>query len=150
MLDGRQVAILARHFAGDHDTAFNLLDGSSVSESWEQAVATFLRALCTAEQSAEASMTGVVDASVNLGPTPRHPRVPHPPRSLRTRPCPDVKAPHLAARATHEGLTSMDAYIARDVLSHHPMLLEHVRCGQDHARAGVRPEPRHHTCPTPR
>jgi hypothetical protein len=32
---------------------------------------------------------------------------------------PDVKAPHLAARVTPEALTSMDAYIARDVLSHH-------------------------------
>jgi hypothetical protein len=60
-----------------------------------------------------------VVASVNLGPTPGHPVF-----RIHLGLCvldlaPDVKAPHLDARVTHEALTSMDAYIARDVLSHH-------------------------------
>jgi hypothetical protein len=120
MLDGRQVAILARHFAGDHDTALNLLDDSALPNPWEQAVATFLRALCTtAEQPAEASMTGMVDAFLNLGPTPGHPVF-----RIRLGLCvldlaSESTAPHLATRITREALTSLDAYTARDVLSHH-------------------------------
>lgn len=120
MLDGRQVAILERYFAGDHHGALNLLDVSAVPEPWEQAVAAFLRALCTtAEQPAEASMIGMVGTFLKLGPTPGHPVF-----RIRLGLCvldlvPESTAPHLATRLTREAVESMDAYTARDVLSHH-------------------------------
>jgi hypothetical protein len=46
MLDGRQVAILARYVAGNGDQALALLDTSTIPEPWEQAIAAYLRALC--------------------------------------------------------------------------------------------------------
>ncbi len=46
LLDGRQVAILARCATGDVDGALDLLDTSATPEPWEQAVAAYLRALC--------------------------------------------------------------------------------------------------------
>jgi hypothetical protein len=120
MLDGRQVAILERHYAGDHTTARNLVDDSAVSEPWEQAIAAFLRALCTnaIEQRDEASVTGVVDVLLNLEPTPAHPAF-----RIRLGLCvldlaPTGKAPHLATWITREALATTDAYTARDVLSH--------------------------------
>jgi len=120
MLDGRQVAILERRHAGDHTAARNLVDDSAVSEPWEQAVAAFLRALCTnaVEQREEASVTGAVDVLLNLGPTPAHPVF-----RIRLGLCvldlaPTGKAPHLATWITREALASTDANTARDVLSH--------------------------------
>lgn len=46
MLDGRQVAIIARVVNGDHEHALDLLDRSSTPELWEQAVASYLTTLC--------------------------------------------------------------------------------------------------------
>lgn len=45
MLDGRQVAILARCVTGDYDAAIDLLDDSATPDPWEEAVATCLRTL---------------------------------------------------------------------------------------------------------
>jgi hypothetical protein len=155
MLDGRQVAVLARHVAGDHDAALYLLDNTATPEPWEKAVATFLRALCVtaAEQPVEAPLTAVADGFLNLGPTPGHPIF-----RIRLGLCvlalaPASKAPHLAARITRDALTSMDAYAAAGRANASTVLLEHVRSRQDHAhrdRAGVRPEPRHDARRTPR
>jgi hypothetical protein len=46
LLDGRQVAVLARCSAGDTDGAISLLDGSTLVADWEHSVAACLRVLC--------------------------------------------------------------------------------------------------------
>jgi hypothetical protein len=46
MLDGRQVAIVGSHLAGDTTSALELLETTSAHESWEHAVKACLAALC--------------------------------------------------------------------------------------------------------
>ncbi len=46
MLDGRQVAVLARATSGDHDGAQQILAGTTPGEPWENAVTACLTALC--------------------------------------------------------------------------------------------------------
>jgi len=74
MLDGRQVAILARYAAGNSDHALALLDDSATPEPWEQAVAAYLRALCLRGTGRPAGVA--VDAMINhyrqLDHTPGH------------------------------------------------------------------------------
>jgi hypothetical protein len=75
MLDGRQVAVLARCWAGDYDAALHLLDNSPIPKPWEQAVTAFLRALCAARRPPQPSLAAMIDSFHALGPTPGHPVV---------------------------------------------------------------------------
>lgn len=74
MLDGRQIAILARCTTGDHDAALDILDDSSTPDPWEQAVATCLRTLCLrlGNQPADTSAAVMVRAYLRLEPSREH------------------------------------------------------------------------------
>jgi hypothetical protein len=71
MLDGRQVAVLARWAAGDCDGAVAVLDGSFTPDPWEQAVAACLRTLClrVGNRPADASAAAMVSACLRLEPS---------------------------------------------------------------------------------
>ncbi|MGH4015924.1 MAG: hypothetical protein ACRDSL_18785 [Pseudonocardiaceae bacterium] len=128
MLDGRQVAILARCTTGDHDGALDILDDSSTPDPWEHAVATCLRTLCLriSNQPADTSAAAMVRAYLRLEPSPEH-------ILFRTRLglCAiDLGVTDLAAdahragtspiiaRVIREAVASADTYSASDVLSH--------------------------------
>lgn len=123
MLDGRQVAILARCATGDHDSAIAMLDDSSTPEPWEEAITACLRTLCLniSDKPTGPSVTAMVNHYLQLDPTPGH-------SLFRTRlglcvldlaDDPNrVGPPHVAAKIVREAVTSADAYIVRDVLSH--------------------------------
>ncbi|WP_143268862.1 hypothetical protein [Amycolatopsis vastitatis] len=120
MLDGRQVAILERYFADDYDAALHLLDHSETPDAWDRAVAGFLRALClrSIAPADRAMPTAEVEKFLHPAPTPGHPVF-----RIRLGLCildltADVDAPRLAAQLVREALTSGDAYLARDVLTH--------------------------------
>ncbi len=123
MLDGRQIAILARCATGDYDAAIDMLDDSSTPDPWEQAVATCLRTLCLriGNQPADTSAAAMVRAYLRLEPSPEH-------RVFRTRLglCViDLAAgahragtSEVVARVIREAVADADAYSASDVLSH--------------------------------
>ncbi|MGH3693306.1 MAG: hypothetical protein ACRDRX_04780 [Pseudonocardiaceae bacterium] len=123
MLDGRQVAILARCTAGDCDGAIDMLNDSSTPEPWEQAVAACLRTLCldVSDRPTGPSVAGMVSHYLQLDPTPGH-------LVFRTRLglCvldlaggPDAAGGlEVAATIARDAVASADAYIARDVLAH--------------------------------
>jgi hypothetical protein len=76
LLDGRQVAILARATAGDHDAAHRLIASTIVESGWEAAVAACLRTLsldCADQPSAAAaSASAMVNAYLPLPPAAEH------------------------------------------------------------------------------
>ncbi len=121
MLDGRQVAILARCTTGDYDAALDMLDDSSTPDPWEEAVATCLRTLCLriGNQPADTSATAMVRAYLRLEPSREH-------LVFRTRL--GLCVIDLAAEARRAGTSQViarviraavaDAYSASDVLSH--------------------------------
>jgi hypothetical protein len=123
MLDGRQVAILARCATDDCDAAIDMLDDSSTPDPWEQAVTACLRTLClsVSQRPTGPSVTAMVNHYLQLDPTPGHP-------VFRTRlglcvldlaggPG-RVGEPEVAVKIARDAVASADAYIARDVLSH--------------------------------
>jgi len=119
MLDGRQVIILERYFAGDYATALDLLEDGMTPNSWEQAIAAFLRAMCTTttQRPGEATVAPLVDCFLNLDPLPGHIVF-----RVRLGLCvatlaADSSASDIAARIIQDALTYADAYAARDVLS---------------------------------
>ena len=123
MLDGRQVAILARCTTGDHDAAIDMLEASSTPDPWEHAVATCLRTLCLrlGNQPADTSAAAMVRAYLRLEPSREH-------RVFRTRlglclidlatDAHRAGTPPVIARVIREAVTGADAYSASDVLSH--------------------------------
>lgn len=123
MLDGRQVAIIARCTTGDHHGALALLDTSSTPEPWEQAVAAYLRALShhIAGRPATADIAAMIHVYLRLGSSAEH-------QVFRTRlglsvidlatPTNPSAAAQAAARVIREAITSTDAYSAVDLLSH--------------------------------
>ncbi|MGH3814284.1 MAG: hypothetical protein ACRDUV_17840 [Pseudonocardiaceae bacterium] len=124
MLDGRQVAILARCTTGDYDAALDMLDDSSTPDPWEQAVATCLRTLCLriSNQPADTSAAAMVRAYLRLEPSREH-------LVFRTRLglcvidlAADVHragtSSQVIARVIREAVAGADAYSASDVLSH--------------------------------
>lgn len=125
MLDGRQVAILARCATGDVDAALEILDASSTPEPWEEAVGACLRTLCLriANRQAEASPAVMAQAYLRLEPTPEH-------LVFRTRlglcainlgtGTHRADSSQVIARVIREAVAGADAYSARDVLSHGP------------------------------
>ncbi len=127
MLDGRQVAILARCITGDHHGALDVLDHSSTPDLWEQAVATCLRTLCLrlGNQPARTS-AAMVSTYLRLEPAPEH-------LLFRTRlglcvidlsvtdlapGAHPASTPQVIARVIREAVAGADAYSASDVLAH--------------------------------
>ncbi|MGH3798677.1 MAG: hypothetical protein ACRDTD_00815 [Pseudonocardiaceae bacterium] len=123
MLDGRQVAILARCTTGDYDAAIDMLDDSSTPDPWEQAVATCLRTLCQrlGNQPADTSAAAMVRAYLRLEPSPEH-------LLFRTRlglcvidlaaDAHQAGTSQVIARVIREAVAGADTYSASDVLSH--------------------------------
>ncbi len=123
MLDGRQVAILARCTTGDHDTALDMLEDSSTPDPWEHAIATCLRTLCLriGNQPADTSAAAMGRAYLRLEPSPEH-------LVFRTRlglcvidlaaDAHRAATSQVIARVTREAVTGADAHSASDVLSH--------------------------------
>lgn len=120
MLDGRQVAILARHVAGNSDQALSLLDNSTTPEPWEQAVAAYLRALClrATNRPSGTAIAAMINQYRQLDLTPEHP-------VFRTRLglcvldlAGDALAQQLAEVIARDAVQAADAYAASDVLRH--------------------------------
>ncbi|MGH8906597.1 MAG: hypothetical protein ACRD0K_08780 [Egibacteraceae bacterium] len=123
MLDGRQVAILARCATGRYDAAIDLLDDSWAPDPWEQAVATCLRTLCLrlGNQPAHTSTAAMVRAYLRLGPSRGH-------LLFRTRlglcvidlaaDAHQAGTSQVITRVIREAVAGSCAYSASDVLSH--------------------------------
>lgn len=123
LLDGRQVAILARCLAGDHDAALLLLDESALSESWEEPVAACLTVLClrSGVRPAGAAVAAMVKQYLGLEPVPEL-------VVFRTRlgltvldltgDVEQSSAAQTANRLVGEAVAAGDGYVARDVLTH--------------------------------
>ncbi|TQM01613.1 hypothetical protein [Pseudonocardia kunmingensis] len=123
LLDGRQVAILARWSTGDCDSALAALDNSTASEPWEHAVAACLAVLCRRSGSypAESSVSTMVDRYLALEPEP-------PLLVFRVRLGMTTfdlaggtdysAAAQIATQLVREVVASGDGYAAREVLTH--------------------------------
>lgn len=123
MLDGRQVAILARCATGDYHAAIDMLDHSWTSEPWEQAIATCLRTLCLriGNQPAGPSAAAMVRTYLRLEPSREH-------LVFRTRlglcvidlatEAHRAGTSEVIAKVIREAVAGADAYSAADVLSH--------------------------------
>lgn len=121
MLDGRQVAIVANYVAGNGDQALALLDTSATPEPWEQAVAGYLRALCSRvpDRVTGASVAAVINHYRQVDLAPEHP-------VFRTRlglcllglagDPHDAFVQQLAEAIVQEAVQVADAYVASDVL----------------------------------
>jgi len=114
LLDGRQIAIIAHHAAGDGKTSAELLNQTPTPTPWEAAVAASLTALTSHSIPA----TTLVDRYLALDGTPNQ-------VVLRIRlgltilDLTDGK-PHLrlATAIQDDALRTKDAYAARDILAH--------------------------------
>ncbi|WP_344917346.1 hypothetical protein [Streptosporangium oxazolinicum] len=122
LLDGRQVAILARCLGGDVTTALAMIEGSTVPEPWEQAVAACLSVAClrAGGWSTTTAVAAMVEHYLALEPTPDL-------LAWRTRLGVTVLdlagnieqlAAHAAARLVNEAVAGGDGYAAREVLFH--------------------------------
>jgi len=113
LLDGRQIAIIAHHAAGDHHASARLLNAAPASTPWEQAVAACL-----------AMLTGIHQcADTTAG---RYLALDRPPAQVvfRTRLGLTIldltghhHAPQLAQAIEADVLQSKDAYAAREILT---------------------------------
>jgi hypothetical protein len=123
MLDGRQVAVIARATTGDADGALALLKETAPGEPWENAVTACLTVLCRryADQPVDQDLAAMLDRYQLLEPTP-HLAV------FGTRlglsaidAAGGVERPGIrgvAADLIHQTMTSRDGYAAREVLAH--------------------------------
>ncbi|SBW22521.1 hypothetical protein FDG2_2765 [Candidatus Protofrankia californiensis] len=123
LLDGRQVAVVARCVAGDPASACTVLEDSAISAPWEQSVAACLTVLCLASSARPASSAIAAMVEHYLGLTPA-------PELLVFRgrlgltvidlaggvEQPD--AAQAASRLVGEAVAAGDGYAARDVLAH--------------------------------
>ncbi|MFI9845151.1 hypothetical protein ACIHFD_49590 [Nonomuraea sp. NPDC051941] len=126
LLDGRQVAILARCVAGDTDVAMTLLEQSDASEPWEKAVAACLTVLCLQQAGSPvgAAVQTMRDRHLELTPVPGllvfRVRL-----GLTVLDLEDADQPersHVAASLAREVIQAADGYVARDILAHEPCL----------------------------
>lgn len=115
LLDGRQIAIIAYHAAGDHQTSAYLLSQTSTPTPWEAAVAASLAVLTGHDTP---NTTALVNRYLDLGDTPAQ-------VVFRTRLglavldlTEDQPDPRLAHAIQTDILRSQDAYAVRDVLAH--------------------------------
>lgn len=123
LLDGRQIAILARCASGDCDGALELLDATATPEPWEKAVAAYLRALSLHVDGRPTgpAVRAMVNHYIQLEPTPGQ-------SVFRTRlglcaldlaTTPDRGAARqLAAKVIEQALAAADATSAWDLLTH--------------------------------
>lgn len=124
LLDGRQVAILARWSAGDSDSALSVLDDGIASEPWEHAVAACLTVLChggSGIRLPDSAVTAMVEHYLALEPEP-------PLLVFRVRLGLTVirlagsiersAAAQATTRLASEVVMSGDGYAAREVLAH--------------------------------
>ncbi|WP_175496850.1 hypothetical protein [Actinopolyspora alba] len=134
MLDGRQVAILTRIINDDHEHALDLLEHSSTTDMWEQAVASYLTTLCltTAERETQPADTEMVE---------RYLALPHQstPLVFRCRLGLGVldltnHTPHtpITTDITRQAIAAADAYAAHDVLTH-PACAQNMSDTDQHA-----------------
>ncbi|WP_131738697.1 hypothetical protein [Actinomadura roseirufa] len=123
LLDGRQVAVLARLHAGDPITALKTISQSDTAEPWERAVAACLTALCTTrtDQSANAAVTTMIDHYLGLPPSPEvalfQVRL-----GLSATDIAGITGQHhegerATARLVGQALTSEDGYAAQEVVN---------------------------------
>ncbi|MGH3866806.1 MAG: hypothetical protein ACRDQ4_11835 [Pseudonocardiaceae bacterium] len=141
MLDGRQVAILARCATGDHGAALDMLDDSSTPDPWEKSVATCLRTLCLRirNQPADTSTATMVRMYLRLEPSPEH-------LFFRTRlglcvidlaaDAHRAGTSQVIARVIREAAAGADAYSASDLLSHELCRSSMAQANED-ALAGI-------------
>lgn len=123
MLDGRQVVILAQSDLGQTDTALAMLDDSTFTKPWEEAVAACLRTLClrSVNRTADASSTEMVAAYLRLPSRPEH-------IVFRSRlglvmaelVVDRAQRAQVAARLVREALSADDASVASEVLGFTP------------------------------
>lgn len=125
LLDGRQVAILTRLLAGDPAAALHLLNDSTPTEPWENAIAACLSVLClsptTSTQMRDEVLTAMVDRYLRLDSCPEL-------LVFRTRLgltaidlADGVEHPHatkVATRLVTQIVACNDGYAARDILAH--------------------------------
>ncbi|WP_019854010.1 hypothetical protein [Actinopolyspora mortivallis] len=134
MLDGRQVAILTRIINGDHEHALDLLEHSSTTDTWEQAVASYLTTLCltTAEHDTQPADTEMVERYLAL---PQHstPPVFHCRLGLCVLDLTSHTPHHapITTDITRQAITSADAYVAREVLDD-PLCAQHMSDTERH------------------
>lgn len=123
LLDGRQVAVLARCLAGDHASATALLDESALSEPWEQPVAACLSVLCLTlgVRPADSTTAAMVQHYLGLEPAPElmlfRARLGLTVIDL-TGGITQPTAAQAAARLIQETVATGDGYAGRDVLAH--------------------------------
>ncbi|MFE3205919.1 hypothetical protein [Embleya sp. NPDC059237] len=123
MLDGRQITIMSLMERGLDRQARAMIDTSVPTEPWEDTVAALLRAHCRPPRPhPDLALCEVLP--VITPPRPGHRRVPGPSRTDRARPEPRTREPaNLTGIRVKDALAdvaALDAYAARDVLSHHP------------------------------
>jgi len=123
LLDGRQVAVLARCLAGDPASAIALLDQSALSEPWEQAVRACLSVLCLTIDARPTASAVAAMVQHYLGLKPALELVVFRARLGLTviDLAGGITQPHAAqaaARLVHETVAAGNGYAARDVLAH--------------------------------
>lgn len=118
LLDGRQIAIITLHLAGDSAAARKLLDDSTLTEHWEQVVAKLLQAV---QQPSQRMLPGLVESYLVLDqPAALLP--------FQTRlgaaivevvgDTDPVGAAAVTTRVITTAIRSRNGYVARDVLAH--------------------------------
>jgi hypothetical protein len=119
LLDGRQVAILARCATRDHEAACSMLADTTAPTSWEEAVAASLKVLClqSADQPAQSATTAMVEGYLRLttdDPVSFRVLLGLSVMDLAVGSCGVLQ---VAAVVLREALETADAYTARDVLN---------------------------------
>ncbi|GAA4185781.1 hypothetical protein GCM10022252_16730 [Streptosporangium oxazolinicum] len=121
LMEGRQAAIVARLLRGDPRVARALLEESTPVHPWEQQVASCLRVMCAAPNSAGRDITAMVGHFLGSEPTPGYAdfraRLGLTVVTLATTADPDAAGRILVHVAT-EVIEAGDGYAAREVLKH--------------------------------
>ncbi|MGH2599502.1 MAG: hypothetical protein ACRDJ9_08955 [Dehalococcoidia bacterium] len=121
MLDGRQVAVIARMTAGDEDGAVALLDATAPGEPWQNAVTACLRALCADTGHPATDRLAMLERYRRLVPAPAL-AVFHTRLGLSvidaTGGIQQPTARDLAAELIKQAVAFRDGYTAREVLAH--------------------------------
>jgi hypothetical protein len=119
LFDGRQVAIIAHCAAGDYLETFRLIDTTATPTAWEEAVVACMKAICLtwARRSVDSAATAMVDTYLSLAPEPDH-------AGFQARlglTVADLTSGHALPPVAHKieriAADTVDAYIARDVLT---------------------------------
>ncbi|MFD0854604.1 hypothetical protein ACFQ07_20370, partial [Actinomadura adrarensis] len=126
LLDGRQVAVLAHLHVEGPTTALSLLNESTQTEPWEEAVKACLTALCLThtDQSPDSAVTALVDSYLLLPTDPAlalfHVRLGVSAVDLAETTGQHAEAGRAATRLLHHAMTGENAYAAREILNNGP------------------------------